>query len=146
MPTFGQWQFDCDPEATRLAYSKVDHGGSDSCTCNGCRNFAAARSHVYPQAFLEFLASVGIDSTKDAEAYHMAPFAPGLHDYGGWFHFVGQLNVDGDFGEVNFGNGFTAWLCKASAPRLTALEELPVVQVEFHAKAVRWVLNEPEAT
>ena len=146
MTRFGQWQFECDPEATRIAYSRVDRGGADSCTCNGCRNFIAARSQIFPKAFLEFLASVGIDSTKDGEAYRMARIAPGRHDYGGWFHFVGELNVDGDFGTVDFGNGFTAWLCKAYAPRLSSLKVLPVVQVEFHSESVPWVLNEPEAT
>jgi hypothetical protein len=145
MAAFGQWQFDCDLEATRMAYARADHGGAESCSCNGCRNFIAARSRVFPKAFLEFLATLGIDPSKDGETYHNGRIAPGRHDYGGWFHFVGQLNIDGDFGVVNFGDGFTSWLSKASAPRLDALEGLPVVQLEFHAEAVPWVLSEPEA-
>ena len=40
---------------------------------------------------------------KDAEAYHNARLAPGRHDYGGWYHFVGQLTVDGDFAAVTSG-------------------------------------------
>jgi hypothetical protein len=146
MPEFGQWQFECDPEATQLAYSHVESGGAKRCDCNGCRNFVAARERVFPKAFLEFLATLGVDPLKDAETYHNARLAPGRHDYGGWFHFVGRLNVDGDFGVVDFGDGFTAWLCKACAPRLSTLEGLSVVQLEFHSEAVPWALSEPEAT
>jgi hypothetical protein len=146
MAAFGQWQFEYDPEATQLAYSHVERGGAESCNCNGCRNFVAVRDRVFPKAFLEFLASVGIDPLKDAEIYHNARFSPGHHDYGGWFHFVGRLKVDGDFGVVDFGAGFTAWLCKASAPGLSTFEGLPLVQLEFHSEAVPWVLSEPEAT
>jgi hypothetical protein len=100
---------------------------------------------VFPKAFLEFLASVGVDPLKDAEIYHNARLSPGHHDYGGWFHFVGRLKVDDDFGAVDFGAGFTAWLCKASAPGLNTFKGLPVVQLEFHSEAVPWVLSEPEA-
>jgi len=146
MATFGEWQFECDPEATILAYSDVEQGGAEGCTCNGCRNFVAARGRVFPKAFLEFLATVGVDPLKDAEAYHVARLAPGCHAYGGWFHFVGQLNVDGDFGVVDFGDGFTACLCSASAPRLGSFEGLSVVQLEFQAEAVPWMLSEPERT
>ena len=144
MATFGQWQFECDPEATQIAYSRVVHGGAETCTCIGCRNFIAARSRVFPPAFLAFLATLGVDPLKDAAAYHNARLAPGRHDYGGWYHFVGKLTVDGDFEVVDFGNGFTACLCAATAPRLETLEGLPVVQLEFHSEAVPWMLSEPE--
>jgi hypothetical protein len=43
-------------------------------------------------------------------------------------------------------DGFIAWLCKASAPRLDPFEGLPVVQVEFHSESVPWVLSEAEPT
>jgi hypothetical protein len=144
MATFGKWRFECDPEATRVVYSRVDRGGAESCSCNGCRNFVAARSRVFPETFLELLATLGVDPLKDAEAYHNARLAPGRHDYGGWYHFIGQLTVDGDFAAVDFGNGFTASLCKATAPRLKSLEGLPVVQLEFHSESVPWALPEPE--
>ncbi len=115
MAVFGQWQFEFDPKATQAAYARVDHGGSERCICNGCRNFVVARSHVFPRDFLELLTTLGVDPLKDGEAYHNARLAPGRHDYAGWYHFVGQLTVDGDFGEVNFGGGFTASLCKPNA-------------------------------
>jgi hypothetical protein len=144
MAIFGQWEFECDFDATRLAYERADQGGADDCTCNGCRNFVAARSRVFPKGFLDFLTTLGIDPTKDGEVYHNARLAPGRHNYGGWFHFVGQLNTDGDFGMVDFGSGFTACLSKPGAPALSSLQGLPLVELQFYADAVPWVLDEPE--
>jgi hypothetical protein len=95
--------------------------------------------------FLALLEALGIDPFKDAETYHNARLGPGRHDYGGWFHFVGQLHTTGDFPVVDFGGGFTVSLCRAHAPPLTCLENMPLVQLEFHSDAVPWVLDEPEA-
>jgi len=142
--TFGQWQYECDHDATKAACAKVERGGAVACSCNGCRNFVAARERIFSEAFLSFLETVGIDPLKDAEAYHVARLAPGRHDYGGWFHFVGKLTSTGDFPVVDLGSGLTAWLCQPNAPRLSPLERLPVVQVEFHSDAVPWLLDEPE--
>jgi hypothetical protein len=60
-------------------------------------------------------------------------------------HFVGSLDRTGDFAPVDFGDGFTAWLCRRGAPTLPALKDLPLVQLEFHATHVPWGLSEPEA-
>jgi hypothetical protein len=90
------------------------------------------------------LTTLGVDPLKDGEAYHNARVAPGRHNYGGWYHFIGKLTIDGDFGMVDFGSGFTACLCKATAPRLKTLEGLPVVQIEFQSEAVPWMLSETE--
>jgi hypothetical protein len=145
MRNFGLWEFTCEREATEEAYKRVAKGGCDTCQCNGCRNFAIARKRIYPREFVALLGSLGIDSHKDAETYHMARLAPNRHDYGGWFHFVGQLSKSGDFAAVEIAEGFTVWLCPASAPRLESLGGMSLVQVEFHAKDVPWLLDEPEA-
>jgi hypothetical protein len=92
-----------------------------------------------------FLESLGIDPTKDGEVYHNCRLAPGKHHYGGWFHFVGSLDVRGDFSPVHFGDDFCAYLCEKGAPCLPELKDLPLVQLEFTAAAVPWRLNEPEA-
>lgn len=144
--TFGNWEFESDREATVAAYARVAHGGSASCPCNGCRNFAAARSSVYPRAFIIFLESLGIDPAKDGEVHHNAQLGPGRHDYGGWFHFVGTLKKTGDFPVVAVSESFDVWLVSNHSPCLESLEGLPLVEVAFHATAVPWVLNEPEAT
>jgi hypothetical protein len=38
--------------------------------------------------------------------------------------------------------GFKVWLCGKSAPELASLKGLSLVQVEFLAEAVPWVLDE----
>jgi hypothetical protein len=91
MHTFGLWQFTCDVAATVQAYRRTPRGGSDTCSCNTCRNFSAARMRVYPPDLIALLESLGIDPRKDGEVYHNARLAPDQHDYGGWFHFVGDL-------------------------------------------------------
>jgi hypothetical protein len=141
----GEWLYTADRSATVKAYSSVDLGGAEGCTCNGCRNFVVVRDRVFPARFISFLDSLGVDPCKDGEVYHNALIAPGQHDYGGWFHFVGSLDRTGDFAPVDFGDGFTAWLCRRGAPALPALKDLPLVQLEFHATHVPWGLSEPEA-
>lgn len=144
MAKFGEWQYTCDRAATVDAYRRATAGGSRTCDCAGCRNFVAAGMQVFPAAFLEFLESLGIDPVKDGEVYHMARDSPGRHIYGGYYHFVGVLQVSGDFAAVKFGDGFSSHLCAATAPRIGTLEGHPVVQLEFNTDRVPWVLSEEE--
>ena len=144
MAQFGEWQYRCDRIATIDAYQRAAESGSGSCSCAGCRNFVAARPQVFPAPFLALLDSMGIDPIKDGEVYHIARRSPGRHIYGGWYHFVGTLEVGGDFAAVNFGHGFTAYLCLASAPALNTLLGQPLVQLEFQTDDVPWVLPEEE--
>ena len=87
---------------------------------------------------------LGIDPRKDAEVYHNARISPGLHSYGGWYHFIGTLDETDDSPLLKLEPSFSAWMCPASAPRLRSLEGKPVVQLDFHAGAVPWRLAEPE--
>ena len=144
MNTFGKWTYTCDRTATTQAYSQASTGNVDKCTCNGCRNFVLVRDEVFPAAFIELLQSLGIDPHKDGEIYHNGRLAHGRHDYAGWFHFIGSLDHTGDFPAVEFGNGFTAWLCTGSAPGIPPLKGRPRVQLEFHSTNVPWRLAEPE--
>jgi hypothetical protein len=82
---------------------------------------------------------------KDGEVYHNGRLASGLHDYGGWFHFVGALAKTGDFPVVELAPGFTAWVCRSSAPSLEVFAGQPLVQVEFHTERVPWMLDETPA-
>src|ERR1700678_2160382 len=138
----GEWEFTCDRSATAAAYSGATAGGADTCTCDGCRNFVVVRDRVYPQTFVLFLKSLGVDPHKDGEAYHTGEISPGNHHYGGWFHFVGSLEKTGDFPQVEMGPGFQVSLCRRCAPGLAVLKDLPLVQVEFQAERVPWVLEE----
>jgi hypothetical protein len=103
-----------------------------------------ARVDCFPAEFIALLGELGIDPLKDAEVYHNARIAPGRHDYGGWYHFIGTLDKAGESAPVDLGSGFSVWMCPASAPRLPSFEGKQVVQLEFHAPAVPWRLDEPE--
>ena len=145
MASFGQWHYTCDRDATIAAYARTPVGYTGSCTCNGCRNFVAARAKALPSAFVDLLNALGIDPSKDAEIYHTARMAPGKHLYGGWYHFVGALEVTGDFAPLEMGKGFSVWMCRAVSPCLAELRGLPLVQIELSATAVPWCLTEEEA-
>lgn len=144
MPAFGRWKYTVDREATAQAYHRMPHGAADDCGCVNCRNFTAARAAVFPAEFRALADQLGIDLFKDAEVYRNAKLESGLHDYGGWFHFVGTLDETGDFPPVVFAPGFSSWMCQAYAPRLSALDGMQVVQLEFQAECVPWLLDEPE--
>lgn len=145
MSGFGDWKYTADRDATISAYGRTEWGGADTCDCANCRNFRVARTRVFPDKFLTLLDQLGIDPLKDAEVYHNTRVAPDRHDYGGWYHFIGALEEAGDFPPVDLGDGFTAWMCRASAPRLQSLEGASVAQIEFHAETVPWLLDEPES-
>ena len=145
MSRFGQWKYTADRNATIIAYSRVLRGGADTCDCVHCRNFRVARARVFPEKFLALLDQLGIDPLKDAEVYHNTRLAPGRHDYGGWYHFIGTLDEAGDFPPVDLEDGFKVWMCHAEAPRLPSLQGVPVVQLEFHIETVPWLLDEPES-
>jgi hypothetical protein len=144
--SFGEWEFTYDRAATVAAYARETVGGADSCACIWCRNFRLVRDQVYPQSFLAFLESVGIDPKKDGEVYHNGEIEPGAHFYAGWFHFVGSLEKTGDFAMVEMGPGFKASLSGNYAPPLSALKGLPLVQVGFDAEGVPWILAEESPT
>jgi hypothetical protein len=144
MSDYDEWKYRTDRDVTILAYTQTEHGGADTCDCAGCRNFRAARADCFPPKFIALLDQPGIDPLKDAEVYHTARIAPGRHDYGGWYHFIGTLDETSKSPTLKLGPGFSVWICPASAPRLTSLKGKQVVQLEFHAEAVPWLLNEPE--
>jgi hypothetical protein len=144
MPEFGQWKFTVDREATVKAYAEASAGGSDTCKCIWCRNFRLTRSEVFPEEFLRFLDELGIDARKDAEVFGCGRTASGRHFYGGWYHFIGRLEETGDFAPVAFGEDFSAYLLRASAPRLSTLKKAEVVELGFNSQAVPWRLDEPD--
>ena len=81
---------------------------------------------------------------KEGEAYHLGQRAPGCHKYGGWFHFIGDLQKTGDFPMIQPASGFGFYLCRAHSPHLKVLDGFQLVEVGFDADEVPWVLNEPE--
>ena len=79
-----------DRDATVLAYKTIEYGGSNGCTCNGCKNFMQFRKEAYSPKLLKFLDTLGIDPEKEWEAYSWGDEIGGRIPYGGWFVFVGE--------------------------------------------------------
>jgi hypothetical protein len=144
MNAFGEWRYTVDSVATREAYSREPAGGAATCSCIGCRNFAAARARILPDSFVQFLSSLGIDPTKEAEAYHCGRKGPSQHSYGGWYHFVGSLEVTGNLAHVDFGDGFISWMSNSYAAHIDSLDGVSLVQLEFFTDRAPWVLEEDE--
>lgn len=151
---FARWELEIDPAITRDIFGRLSTGAPEACGCAPCRNFAAARNQSYPADVTRLFELLGIARDREAEVYHTHRIAPGIHHYGGWFHFVGtilsgsdaakQIGASAwsfDLEEVSpaFKMGFTRRIGLLEAP----FKGHPVVQLEFQAE-VPWVLAEPE--
>jgi hypothetical protein len=77
LPSFSDWEFTVDRIATDAAYARAERGGSDECTCSGCRNFVAVRDKVYPSTFGTFLKFLGMDSRKRRRGVPQRSARPG---------------------------------------------------------------------
>lgn len=135
----GDQLIDFDREATLLAHSTLDHGGADRCSCSGCRNFVLLRDRAYPEPFLLFLKTLGIDPNKEGEAVLYGP-KDGLYLYGGWFYFVGEV-VEAGQSCMRGGEGFRYWI-NSTFPQPPAVFGKKVAAIEF-ITPLPWVLKEP---
>ena len=144
---FGRWRLRIDLEATRQAYQGMKLGGPETCGCCPCRNFAAARSQVYPADVLSLFNALGIDCTKEVEVYHMGRQDSGLHLYGGWFHCVGRIEQEseevGQYDLEGSDGPFKLYFHEKPILVSDCFQGLPLLQLEFTA-FVPWVLQEPE--
>jgi len=128
-----------DREATAAAYSNLLSGDADRCKCVYCRNFAAQRATVYPQAFRALLAQVGIDPKKEGEVYDAGGADERrMRPTGGWFYFVGELIEKGE--RLVQAGDFQYWF-QPSFPKPPASFGKRVAAIEFSAE-VPWVLEE----
>lgn len=128
-----------DREATAAIYATLKNGLAEDCMCVGCRNLVAQRNVVYPTPFRDLLDQLGVDPNKEGEAVADGPLESGLHHYGGWFFFVGEMVMAGEqFSQVTeapyFGYFFTR-----GGPSPKAFRSAPSLRVEFIAH-VKWVL------
>ncbi len=132
-----------DREATAAIYGGLKHGFAEECGCVFCRNFAAQRDKAYPASFRELLEQIGIDPNKEVEAFEYGPVGDGIHRYGGWFYFVGEMvtwgarNVNPPDAVHYFDFFFTS-----VGPLAPAFRGVPRLTVEFNAD-LEWVLPEP---
>src|SRR5262249_25349582 len=146
------WEIEVDADETAEVQRKRPSGSPEACACLPCKNFVAARHSTYPAEVLELLGRLGIPADRESEIYHCGEVEPGLHFYGGWFHFVGRF-VDGPEAHTggptagpialkpiseNFSMGFTRQL--GLVPKSFRADNF--AQLEFSTK-VPWVLEQP---
>ena len=139
---YREWIFDCDVEATRKAHDGIDYGGAEACDCHLCQNFLAARPDVFPAEFLDLFVRLGIDHRKEAESYHIVGLAPGLHLYGAWYHFIGQIVQQPD-APAKLSENLTIDFLTNRDLAAESFANQPLVQVEITLE-VSWTLTEEE--
>ncbi len=133
--------FRYDPEATAAIYAGLRTGWAENCGCVGCRNLLAQRDKVYPPAFGELLRRLGVDPNKEAEAVANGPINNGLHHYGGWFFFVGEMVTPGDTISVASESPYFGYFITRGGPCPREFRETPTLAVGFEAD-FKWILDE----
>lgn len=108
------------------------------CDCPYCRNFLIAFQGL-PSEFITILHKFGIDPAQPTEIVHYNDNLDGTHQYGWWYHLVGQI-ISGTESLVDFAQGMQIEfrnkdeLAPKNFPR-------PIVQVEFFAQ-LPWFLED----
>lgn len=128
-------------EATAALYASLMGGWAEKCGCVGCRNLAAQRDGIYPASFRELLYQLGIDPNKESEAVADGPLENGLHHYGGWFYFVGEMVIAGE--RLSYASDspyFTYWFSRVG-PCPKEFRGGPKLCIAFEAH-FKWILDE----
>jgi hypothetical protein len=139
------WRIEYDRPATVAAHACAPAAGPETCGCDPCRNWAATRQRLLPEAFRGLLSQLGIPPDREAEVYHNARLESGLHSYGAWYHFVGRV-LSGERGcspDVAFGP-LSVYFHSRPALLPSAFADQPVVQLEVVAE-VPWLSEVPES-
>jgi len=131
----------CDRDATAAVYGSLEHGYAEHCGCIFCKNFAAQRDLVYPASFKAVLERLGIDPSKEGEAFEYGPVADGCHLYGGWFYFAGEMVTAGEYNCNAPDSHHFDYFFTQSHPNAEAFRGGPILAIEFTTH-VKWVLPE----
>ena len=135
--SLGDQTFTFDKSATEAAYALLEGGDADRCGCDPCRNFALQRNIAYPLDFLALLDRLGIDALKEGEVFEHGPEPSGKRLYGGWFYFVGTIDVRGE-NQIE-ANGFSYFIGTSFPKPPPPFRDQPVLAVEFVTR-LPWVL------
>jgi hypothetical protein len=131
-----------DREATAAIYASLKGGWAEDCLCVGCRNLMAQRDVIYPPAFRELLDRLGIDPNKEGEAVADGPLKNGLHHYGGWFFFVGEMVTAGEQISPVSDSPYFGYFFTRGGPCPKEFRGGPHLGIEFVAH-LKWILDEP---
>ena len=146
---FGPYRIRCDPEATRVAYTKSP---KFTCECPYCKNFIAAWPIIYADEVGNFYKMLGIATCHEDELSQFQSLKNGSQAHSGWAYTVGEL-ITPPFGCVNhlvtspedsrqFNVSFSSNFHRAGEPFM----DLPTLKMDFSI-IVPWVLKDapPEA-
>jgi hypothetical protein len=139
--TVGDQTIRYDPGATAAIYASLRNGWAQDCGCVGCRNLLAQRDEVYPTEFRELLQRLGIDPNKESEAVADGPLENGLHHYGGWFYFVGEMVAAGESMSIIRESPYFGYFFTRVGPCPKQFRNGPRLAVGFEAH-FRWILTE----
>jgi len=130
-----------DRDATAAIYTSIKNGWAEDCGCVGCRNLVTQRDVIYPASFRKLLDQLGIDPNKEAEAVSDGPLEGGLHHYGGWFFFVGEMVTTGEGLSDASASHYFEYFFTRVGPCPKEFLVGPKLAVEFVAH-LKWILNE----
>ena len=152
----GRWIVRPDVPRTLEAHSALTRSGAEECGCDGCRNFHAVRSQLLQGPLGAVLRQLGISPPWEVEVYESGRLSSGLHHYGGWFHFIGQLEsgapawkaIGGSQGAKSadfepLSSTVAIGLHTDLALVRPSFQGLPLVQLELSAE-LPWVIEAPE--
>ena len=145
---YREWVFDCDVQATKEAYGKINVGSAGECMCDYCANFAAQRGNTYPQEILTLFEQLGIDYTKENYVHQLATIENSEHHlYMGVIYFIGSSleqpakeSKETKFRDsiINFSEGRLSYPMSEDV-----FDRSNIVAIEFEAK-LPWVIDKPE--
>ena len=152
----GNWILQADVQRTKAAHAKLTESGADECSCDGCKNFVAVRAKFLEGPLGSLLDQLGISPPWEVEVYEIHRVSPGVHMYGGWFHFVGSIEPGSPVARAvesptlteikefeSISPKLSVWFDSNAVLVREPFEGLPLVQLEFSAE-LPWVIDAPE--
>ena len=133
------WILACDVKATRRIYAQIAEGGADECVCDYCNNYVLLRPRVFPEDARALLTQLGVEWCREAEVVHYHIEESGLHFYGRWFHFIGNIESKGTQFKLN--ENFSFNFSEQYAPMFAQFKGKPTVRVDF-STYLPWVLED----
>ena len=148
---FGCFKADVDVEKTRQFYRHAPIV-SETCSCDGCRNFEKAVQFL-PAQVKDFFDSLGVDMRKVCECYTLSENTDGTVLYGGFYHICGTL-IEGESAWRMEGENTKLWdrkeafelapgFCISLQSDIDLPEEgfpQPIIQLEFTAD-IPWLIE-----
>ena len=149
---FGSYKIEVDVDRTKQFYETAPRV-SESCACNGCRNYEQAVQRL-PATITDFFASLGIDMRCVCEVYVNYANPDSSLLYGGFYHLCGTL-LSGESAWIPTSSTSSYWEENRAFPvtdgfrisfqqKCDLLEKdfpLPALQLELSAN-IPWVLSE----